>query len=122
MAEVFDTLTRTTIEIDRLREGVTAVPSVWRRLFGRGENPAADRLAAAVTGLRMSERRVERLMREVGLEPIECVGRSFDPETMEAVEAIAGGEHWAGTVIEELQRGYLWNGRAFRFAQVRVAK
>ena len=70
----------------------------------------------------MSERRVERLMREVGLEPVETVGQPFDPETMEAVEAVAGGEHPPGTVVEELRRGYLWDGRVFRFAQVRVAK
>ena len=119
VAEVFDTLTRTTTEMDRLREGVAAVPSVWRRLFGRLENLSADRIAATITGLRMSERRVERLMRPVGLEPVECVGRPFDPEMMEAVEAIAGGEHPAGTGIEELHARYLWNGRAFRFAQVR---
>jgi molecular chaperone GrpE len=122
VAEVFDTLTRTTAEIDRLRESIAEAPSLWRKLFGARHNPTVDRLSAAVTGLRMSERRVERLMLDVGLEPVECVGRPFDPETMEAVEAVAGGEHEAGTVVEELRRGYLWNGRVFRYAQVRVAK
>ena len=28
----------------------------------------------------------------------------------------------SGEVIEEVRRGYLWNGRVFRYAQVRVAK
>lgn len=120
VAEMFDTLTRTTAEIDRLREATNEPPSLWQRLFGR-KSAVADRLAAAATGLRMSERRVERLMQEVGLEAIESVGRVFDPETMEAVEAVAGSEP-PGTVVEELRRGYLWRGRVFRFAQVRVAK
>src|SRR5947208_3325862 len=82
--EAYDALTRTTAEIDRLREGATPAgpPSLWRRLFGRRDDATtADRLAAAVTGLRMSEARVERLMREVGLEPVECVGRPSDPES-----------------------------------------
>jgi molecular chaperone GrpE len=70
----------------------------------------------------MSERRVQRLMREVGVELIETVGRPFDPEAMEAVEAVMSGEQPPGTVVEELRRGYLWDGRVFRFAQVRVAK
>jgi molecular chaperone GrpE len=82
----------------------------------------ADRLAAAATGLRLSERRVERLMREVGLEPVECAGRPFDPEAMEAVEAAAGSGQPPGTVVEELRRGYRWRGRVFRYAQVRVAR
>jgi molecular chaperone GrpE len=124
VAEVFDTLTRTTAEIDRLQVGLASPSkaSFMRRLFVRPDNAFADRLAAAATGLRMSERRVERLMSEVGLEPIETVGQPFDPDTMEVVEAVAAGDHSPGTVVEELRRGYLWDGRVFRFAQVRVAK
>jgi molecular chaperone GrpE (heat shock protein) len=41
---------------------------------------------------------------------------------MEGVEAVAAGNHSPGTVVEELRRGYLWDGRVFRFAQVRVTK
>jgi molecular chaperone GrpE (heat shock protein) len=120
-AEVCDTLARTTAEIDRLRQTAQEPLTFWQRLFGR-KSESADRLAAAVTGLQMSERRVERLMQTIGLEPIESVGRQFDPESMEAVEAVASGEHPPGTVVEEIRRGYRWRGRAFRFAQVRVAK
>ena len=120
VVEAYDALTRTTIEIDRLRQNAVAPVSLWQRLFPRKES-SDDRLAAAVTGLRMSERRIERLMSEVGLEPVESVGRPFDPETTEAVEAVAS-EQPPGTVVEELRRGYRWRGRVFRFAQVRVAK
>ncbi len=125
VAEAYDALTRTTAEIDRLREAATsaAPPSLWQRLFGRRPDAtAADRLAAAVTGLRMSEARVERLMREVGLEAVESVGRPFDPEAMEAVEAVADAGRPPGMVVEELRRGYRWRGRVVRYAQVRVAK
>jgi molecular chaperone GrpE len=139
VAEIYDTLTRTTGEIDRLRDGFSAAadrppepPSVWRRLFGISFPPPqggreqevdiAARLEAAATGLRMSERRVERLMRGVGLEPVACVGLPFDPEAMEAVEAVADSGQPSGTVVEELRRGYRWCGRVFRYAQVRVAK
>jgi molecular chaperone GrpE len=121
VTEVFDTLTRTTAEIDRLQQSEQEPPSFWQKLLGR-KSAVADRLNSALTGLRMSERRVERLMLEAGLEPVEAVGKQFDPETMEAVEAIPGGEYPPGTVVDELRRGYLWNGRVFRFAQVRVAK
>jgi molecular chaperone GrpE len=120
VAEAYDTLTRTTAEIERLRESAPAPVSFWGRLFARREVPA-DHLDAVVTGLRMSERRIERLMSEVGLEPVKAVGQPFDPETMEAVEAVVSDQP-PGTVIEELRRGYRWRGRVFRFAQVRVAK
>jgi len=38
------------------------------------------------------------------------------------VEAVLDSGRPAGEVIEEVRRGYLWNGRVFRYAQVRVAK
>jgi molecular chaperone GrpE len=130
LAEVYDTLTRAAKELDQLRQGVTeavpAKPSWLGRLFaGRtGPRPAdvPDRLSATATGLRMGEKRVERLMREVGLEPVECAGRPFDPEAMEAIEAVGGSGQPPGTVVEELRRGYRWRGRVFRYAQVRVAQ
>jgi molecular chaperone GrpE len=41
---------------------------------------------------------------------------------MEVVEAVSETGRPAGEVIEELRRGYLWRGRVFRYAQVRVAR
>jgi len=81
-----------------------------------------ERLDAAAAGLAMGLTRIERTMRQHGLESIPAVGRPFDPERMEVVETIADSGRPAGEVIEELRRGYLSNGAVFRFAQVRVAK
>jgi len=114
--------------------------SVWARWFGRrpGHLPAApagpldDRRRAAervetllqsiLTGYTMSVQRLDRALAEHGLEAIACVGRPFDPETMEVVEAVPDSGRAPGEVVEELRRGYLWNGRVFRYALVRVAK
>ncbi len=79
-------------------------------------------LASLATGYTMSLQRVERTLRQHGLEPIGAVGETFDPEKMEVVEAVLGSGRPSGEVLSELRRGYLWNGRVFRFAQVRVAK
>ncbi|MFO0843520.1 MAG: nucleotide exchange factor GrpE [Gemmataceae bacterium] len=82
----------------------------------------AGALSALVTGYGMSLERVERALRKHGLEPIAAVGQPFDPERMEAMDAVADTGRPAGEVVEEVRRGYLWNGRLFRFAQVRVAR
>ena len=79
-------------------------------------------LASLATGYTMSLQRVERTLRQHGLEAIPAAGQPFDPETMEVVEAVVGSPRPGGEVLEEVRRGYLWNGRVFRFAQVRVAK
>jgi molecular chaperone GrpE len=130
LAEAYDALARAAKELGQLQDGLNVPPrkpTFLERLFTRragqgGTSVAADRLVATAVGLRMSQKRVERLMRDVGLETVECVGRPFDAGTMEAVEAVADSGHLAGTVIEELVRGYRWRGRVFRYAQVRVAQ
>jgi molecular chaperone GrpE len=92
------------------------------RLAGEGVERVRQLLASLATGYTMSLQRVERTLRQHGLEPIAAVGQPFDPEKMEVVEAVAGSDRPAGEVLDEVRRGYLWNGRVFRFAQVRVAK
>ncbi len=73
-------------------------------------------------GYTMSLRRLERTLEQAGLEPIPAVGEAFDPETMEVVEVVHEADREDTEVLDEVRRGYLWQGRVFRFAQVRVAR
>ena len=70
----------------------------------------------------MSRRRIEHALQQHGLKPIRTVGKPFDPERMEVLEVVNDSGRPAGEVVGEVRRGYLWRGRVFRFAQVRVAK
>lgn len=79
-------------------------------------------LESLATGYAMSLQRVERALHQHGLEPIDCVGRPFDPERMEVLEVATDTGLPAGQVVEEIRRGYLWHGHVFRYAQVRVAR
>jgi molecular chaperone GrpE len=79
-------------------------------------------LDSLLTGYSMSLQRLERALRQNELEPMECVGKPFDPERMEALEVVADSGRQPGEVIEEVRRGYMRHGRVFRFAQVRVAR
>lgn len=79
-------------------------------------------LEAIISGYTMSLQRVDRALRQHDLEPIPCVGQPFDPERMEVVEAVGDSGRPAGEVLEEVRPGYLWRGRVFRFALVRVAR
>jgi molecular chaperone GrpE len=116
-----------------------AAPSFWARLLGspapqppappereRLARESSERvrqlLASLLTGYTMSVQRVERVLRQHGLEAIPTAGERFDPELMEVVEVVADSGRPSGEVLDEVRRGYLWNGRVFRYAQVRVAK
>jgi molecular chaperone GrpE len=93
-----------------------------QRLLQETSDRVRQMLASLVTGYTMSLQRVERALHQHGLEAIPAVGERFDPEQMEVVEAVTDSGRPAGEVIEEVRRGYRWNGRVFRYAQVRVAK
>jgi molecular chaperone GrpE len=145
LVDVYDNLALAEREVRRAEESTSpprelpaappppAPPSFWARLFGPGRTnagqqapPAADRsrqvLASILTGYTMSLQRVERALRQQGLEPIAVVGQPFDPERMEVLDVIADSGRPSGEVVGEVRRGYLWRGRVFRFAQVRVTK
>jgi molecular chaperone GrpE len=56
-----------------------------------------------------------------GLQPIEAVGKPFDPNLHHAIENVPTAEHPEGTVVGEMQTGYMFHDRVLRPAMVRVA-
>lgn len=56
-----------------------------------------------------------------GLKPIEAVGQKFDPNFHQAVSHEEHDDLEDNVVIEEFQRGYLFQGRLLRAAMVKVA-
>jgi len=81
-----------------------------------------QKVEAVLVGYQMGLQRLERVLEQQGLEPIEAVGRPFDPEEMEVVEVVRDAGRSGTEVLDEVRRGYRWQGRVFRFAQVRVAR
>lgn len=59
-------------------------------------------------------------LRKAGLEPLETVGQKFDPNFHQAVAHDERGGIEDNVVIEEFQRGYLFQGRLLRAAMVKV--
>jgi len=56
-----------------------------------------------------------------GLQPIEAVGKPFDPHLHHAIENVPTAEQPEGTVVGEMQTGYMLHDRVLRPAMVRVA-
>jgi molecular chaperone GrpE len=60
-------------------------------------------------------------LKQIGVSPMRAEGKEFDPNLHEAVMREATSEYPEGTVIEELQRGYMLGDRVLRHALVKVA-
>ncbi|MBA3901841.1 MAG: nucleotide exchange factor GrpE, partial [Bacteroidetes bacterium] len=56
-----------------------------------------------------------------GLEPMNAAGEVFDPEIHEAITNIpAPNEDMIGKIVDEVEKGYLLNGKVIRYAKVVV--
>ncbi|MBF2025433.1 MAG: nucleotide exchange factor GrpE [Oscillatoriales cyanobacterium C42_A2020_001] len=60
-------------------------------------------------------------LKRIGVSPMRSEGKEFDPALHEAVMRQPTNEYPEGTVIEELQRGYMLGERVLRHALVKVA-
>jgi len=73
-------------------------------------------------GVELSVRKLEEALTAHGLEPIDAVGKRFDPERHEAVGHEESLEHPEDTVVSELRRGYRIRDRVVRPALVKLAR
>ena len=80
-------------------------------------------LDAVIEGVSLVQKKLMRALAENGLEPIQAVGRPFDPELHEALTTTPTEDpEEDGLVSEELTRGYLFKGSLLRPALVQVKK
>lgn len=83
--------------------------------------PAELRKNAWAEGIEGIARNFEQRVSALGIEAIEALGKPFDPMYHESLESVASEEP-EGTVVEEVQKGYIYKGRVLRPARVKIAK
>ncbi|ADL12145.1 nucleotide exchange factor GrpE [Acetohalobium arabaticum] len=81
-----------------------------------------ENLADFMEGMEMISRQLVKVLQQEGLEEISTVGEEFDPNLHEAVAKEPSEEYESGIVIEELQKGYSFNGQVLRAAMIKVAE
>lgn len=72
-------------------------------------------------GVEMVFRQMEQALQAEGVEVIPTVGTPFDPTVHQAVMQVDSEEYEAGTVVEELQKGYNLKDKVIRPAMVKVS-
>lgn len=75
-----------------------------------------------VEGILLIERKLRGAMEQEGLEPIEAVGKEFDPNLHDAVLYEETGEGPTDKVVAELQKGYKLHDRVLRPTMVKVGR
>ncbi|MGI6143522.1 MAG: nucleotide exchange factor GrpE [bacterium] len=99
-------------------ELLPVLDNLERALQVEGEPTAA----AIIEGVEMIYRQFMEILKREGVTPIEAEGEPFNPKIHEAVLQVEACAAEAGTVVEEVQKGYMLHDRVLRPSLVKVAK
>ncbi|MEO0591351.1 MAG: nucleotide exchange factor GrpE [Pseudomonadota bacterium] len=98
---------------DNLSRAVDAIPEALRE---------DEKMKGLVVGIEATQRELEKVFKQHGMERVAAMGMPLDPNQHQAMIEIPSNDHEAGTVIQEMQSGWMIKDRLLRPAMVGVAK
>ena len=75
-----------------------------------------------IEGIEVVKKDLVSIFKKNDIEPIECVNKKFDPNFHQAMLEIEDNTKDAGTVVQEIQKGYMMKDRLLRPSLVGVTK
>ena len=85
---------------------------------GLAQAPEGDSFA---DGMKMIYKQLISTLNDLGVQPIEAVGKEFDPNFHNAVMHVEDEEAGENIVVEEFQKGYTYKDFVVRHSMVKVA-
>ena len=98
---------------DNLARALDAVPADWRD---------DDHLKGLIAGIEATRRELDKVFGQHGITRIAAVGLPLDPHQHQAMLEVPSADAEPGTIVQELQSGYMIKDRLLRPAMVAVAK
>jgi len=98
---------------DNLARALSAVPAELRE---------DDKVKNLVAGIEATAREIDKVFASHGISRIAAMGLPLDPNQHQAMIEIPSADAEPGTVVQELQAGYMIKDRLLRPAMVAVAK
>ncbi|TKD51628.1 nucleotide exchange factor GrpE [Sphingomonas baiyangensis] len=98
---------------DNLTRALSAIPQELRD---------DDKFKGLVVGLEATGRELDSVFARHGISRIETGGATLDPNRHQAMFEVPTAEHAPGTIVQEVQAGYMIRDRLLRPALVGVAK
>ena len=84
-------------------------------IVDEADQPFAD-------GMQMIYKQLMKQLEDLGVKPIEAIGKEFDPNFHNAVMQVENDELESGTVAQELQKGYMYKDSVVRHSMVSVVQ
>lgn len=81
-----------------------------------------EHLKNLLTGVEMTQHELDKVFEKFGIKKMDIIGAKFDPNYHQVIQEVEDKEKPNGTIISELQSGYMINDRILREAMVVVSK
>ena len=75
-----------------------------------------------IEGIEIVKKDLVSIFKKNGIEAIECINKKFDPNFHQAMLELEDNTKEAGTVVQEMQKGYMMKNRLLRPSLVGVTK
>jgi molecular chaperone GrpE len=105
------------------RDMLAIKDNLERALVAVNDELRADKVASQfLAGIEATARELETVFARHGISRIKSIGENLDPHRHQAMIEIPTDQAEAGTIVEEMQAGYMLKDRLLRPALVGVAK
>ncbi|WP_322904905.1 nucleotide exchange factor GrpE [Paenibacillus campi] len=101
-----------------ITELIPVIDNFERAMATKPDHPELESFGK---GVDMIFRQLSDVLKNAGLTTMETVGQPFNPEFHQAVMQVESDEYEEGTVVEELQKGYVLKDKVLRPAMVKVS-
>jgi len=79
-------------------------------------------LPKIIESIEITKKDLISIFKKNGIEPIDCINKKFDPNFHQAMLEVQNSSQEPGTIVQEIQRGYMMKDRLLRPSLVGVAK
>lgn len=107
---------------EKILNGLLPVLDNLDRTLAALDGEEDEKVKNLLVGVQMVRDQFVETLKQNGLEPIESIGKIFDPNFHEAMSQQAAEGKEDMEIIAEFEKGYMLNGRLLRAAKVVVAK
>ena len=90
--------------------------------FERALGDPSNDIKSLKEGLEMILKQFSSFLEKERVEPIEAIGKKFDPMIHEVLTSEESSEHEENTIISQFVKGYMINNRVIRPSQVVISK
>ena len=94
----------------------------FERAISLDDSSMQDEIKNFLSGFKMIYKSLSETLESFEVKEIDCLNKPFDPNTMEAVMVEENKDVEPDTVVEVLQKGYIYKDKVLRHAMVKVSK